>query len=318
MAITDKFCPPNYEDNQSFPGTDFACIVLTVLMEIILFVYVYYQTCYGVAKSGQSISKSLTRILQCYHLFVLLYLIGQLFPYVTGMTNNTDLSTPTSCFADIYLVIPAGIFYIFFILFWLVRLNIVFSGTIYKVTLYQNCSVLMICIIAGLTGEILLFIAMFEAIFTRNKNQLFCFESLYNVDFFPSLNKSWFNIEYPFYHCKSTSKARFIATMCAAVSVPLMNIMISYLYLRKMYLLFHSLVEIPDKAAAKMSGIEFELNIDIAGETTQTRLQTPTKNTENGKETLPRFDSLHSKTSSITERMSKVTQIAKSTKNVCV
>ena len=259
MSVTIR-CDNSLDESLTFVGIETLCLVIAIIVECFVFGYLNYQTCYVVPKvKQQSISKQLTAILHIYHWFVLLYLIGRFIPFLITSINGKDLSDLTSCYNDIYAFIAPGVYHALFIIFWNTRLNVVFADSVHQITKLENIILLSLVFITLIIAEISLFIALFQAVSEKDKNNVFCLAKQKNIDFYPYLFKGWTDVDSPFYECEAQTNILDIATIMAAISVPLLNLIIAIQYIRKMYLLFNSV----DRNIDHAHGIDVVNNINV-------------------------------------------------------
>ena len=235
----DLLCDVTYEDKQSFLGINIICSFLCLFVECFIFVYVMCETCYLVPRRKQPISKVLRTLLQLYHVSVLTYLSSNLAPYLDVLINKRDLSTQLVCYEDIYSVILASAFFILFIVFWNVRLQVVFSSSIHKVTKFEHLLVQTMTLLGAFVAELLLILSLYNSVTAKDKNDVFCLIELKKSA--QAIDIPITTFKNPFYVCESSEKSRLYASILAASFIPLLNLIISYQYIRKMYSIFNAI-----------------------------------------------------------------------------
>ena len=155
---------PNDETQTKFLGVELTGAFVAVLVELFAFCYTFYQTCVVVRLRHIPISSRLVWILQLYHICVLTWLLGVFLHFMSSIIYDTDLSSMSSCYQDIWILFPSGMFYALFTLFWSVRLEIVFKGSEYQVSKLSVYIIRSLILISFLTGQIALIICLIQSI----------------------------------------------------------------------------------------------------------------------------------------------------------
>ena len=200
-----------------------------------------------------AIDKKLKLCLWIYHISALIQLILSFIVYLISIIKNTDLSTNYSCYANIFLYFCPTIFFATFTVFWNIRLGIVFKSSAYQVSKVYNVilySLICILFIGGFMLVLIEFIIVLkESLVDDDMNNVFCLERIKIIDFFPYIRKNpttdWsgktVNNPY-FYDCKLDDNkqvikfwSRDLGVIIAGFSVPMLNIIISIQYIRKLY-----------------------------------------------------------------------------------
>lgn len=222
----------------------------TVILQVCIFCYLIFQL--YIRKHCKKIPLKFQLLMLTYHIACIIANCIGLAPTVTtSIFEINDIYDYSTVYGCVYVVIvsigPGLVVYSCVVLFWLLRLQVVFNGTIYQPSRRCNLYVLSIIGISVLFGIIFLTVSLIMFVFELeqgNLNNIFCLTRVKVLDFALYWDKKDYQYKMDhFYVCQAKSdhiigQLSYCIVFVGMVSIPLINGILCYLYVSK----FRSLV----------------------------------------------------------------------------
>ena len=235
-------------------GTEMIVLIVSFAVQMVVICYILYKLLFSCNCKQDSEGSRKTKLQLIFRFLVLTYHISSLLllsscvmtiiPIMFGLSNDYDISSSLSCFLYVEVpYLPVGTAYVSMILFWFLRLKLVFKGSVYTTSKTFNIIFAAWIVTAWIiTSSLILIVVCMTLI---DVNNVFCKYRIKVVDFIPYLyNDENYSYSYSyklnnFYFCTIKTNNQLylfvtIATAIAAITVPLANLVSFYLYVSKM------------------------------------------------------------------------------------
>ena len=224
-------------------GTNASVTVFFLLVQLIFFGYVSYKGIYkSLVKHSSRVSKPLITLLFLYNLLYLIYICILFAWWGQFMFTGDNTAGKHSCILQMFSYLPVVLYLACMVVFWYLRLEIVFKQSIFRVSKQFRIGFVGVTIIA-LTLQIVLFLLMIiHMTINTNREKYECYVSYNVIDFMPDLTftHSWTGknkmdkLQRCIYDSEYTNTVRNIFAFLGLI-VPVMQIVLLYQYMSKMY-----------------------------------------------------------------------------------